>query len=304
MPRSIVLLPLIYVLISTIAHPVNSLAEAIRKPVWAGRFYPADASDLKDLIGRLEHRAEKDLPALPNKATLRALIMPHAGYVYSGLTAAHCSRLLGKMDNRHIRKVIVMAPDHHIGHSSNVITDCTAYETPLGVVPVHPDVKKLLAGDSLFRTLPVSDTKEHAIEVILPFLQCHLADVQLIPIIMGAARVVDMADSLLPLLDKHTLIVASSDLSHYLSYEDAIAIDRDTISRILSSDIKGLEQDRNRACGLIPVLTLMRLSRIRGWTPILLNYTNSGDTSGVKDQVVGYTGIAYYQINEVNNDEK
>lgn len=215
--RSIVLIPLMYVLISTITHPVNSIAEAIRKPVWAGRFYPADAADLKDLITTLERSADEDLPALPEKAILRALIMPHAGYIYSGLTAAHCSRVLGTTDNRHIRKVIILAPDHH-------------------------------------------------------------------------------------LLNEDTLIVASSDLSHYLSYEAAMALDRDTIRKILALDIQGLEQGRNRACGMIPILTLMRLSRIKGWTPVLLNYTNSGDTAGGKDRVVGYAGIAYYQSKEVNDD--
>jgi len=270
----------------------RSRAEGIRHPVWAGRFYEADPAELNRVIDRLTGRAQASRLQIPKNKQLSALIMPHAGYVYSGWTAAHASRVLTA---HQFSKVILLGPNHRImGLRKAAICNVAAYETPLGRIKLHADVAKLLGQPELFQSLPAARDQEHSLEVILPFLQRYLQDFQLVPIIVGQADIGRMSGSLDALIHDDTLLVVSSDLSHFLPYAEAVARDRRTIEEILRLKPDRLIKEDNRACGVLPILILTEIARRRHWQPVLLHYSNSGDTAGDRSRVVGYAAIAFF----------
>jgi AmmeMemoRadiSam system protein B/AmmeMemoRadiSam system protein A len=271
--------------------PVPAHAHEIRNSIVAGTFYPAAPSELEQLIEHYVAAAAKTDVRPPEGMHIKAVIMPHAGYVYSGLTAAHAASVL---KGAHFTKVIVMGPDHRIGFKNASISGTDAYETPLGQVKIHEDANRLKRSYDIFQVIELSDRYEHSIEVVLPFLQSSLADFSLIPIVMGPGKIHSYAAALSSVLDEDTLLVVSSDFSHYLPYEQAATRDRETIDMIVSLNEEGLGKGENRACGIIPILVTVHLARQRGWKPMLLHYSNSGDTAGMRDQVVGYAAIAFY----------
>ncbi len=273
-------------------------ADAVRQPVRAGSFYPADPADLSRMIERLTQKAQKTRIRIPPDKVLRAVIMPHAGYIYSGWTAAHASLVLKK---NQFSKVVLIGPDHFIGIKNGAICDVVAYQTPLGRIHLHADTAELRRQPALFQPLPVSRDKEHSLEVILPFLQTYLGEFQLMPVLVGQADIGSLSRALSPLIDAHTLLVISSDLSHFLEYSDAVAVDRETVSGIMNLDPAKLVSQDNRACGLIPVLILMELASRNHWQPVLLHYSNSGDTAGSRTRVVGYTAIAFFGDQPMEN---
>ena len=276
----------------------ESFADSIRKPARAGSFYPADPAELARMIDRLTAKAQETKVRLPRNKSLKALIMPHAGYVYSGWTAAHASFVLTK--NR-FSKIILMGPDHRIGIKTGAICDVAAYQTPLGRIDLHPDAKQLQRQAALFRSLPVSMDQEHSLEVILPFLQTYLGEFELVPIMVGRANVGPLAAAIDDLMDAGTLLVVSSDLSHFLGYAEARAMDRETVTAILELNPPELAGKANRACGLWSLMILMELAKRNQWQPVLLHYSNSGDTAGGRSRVVGYTTIAFFGDQPMDN---
>jgi AmmeMemoRadiSam system protein B/AmmeMemoRadiSam system protein A len=278
------------VMFTIFCRPDVTLACEVRKPAWAGRFYPADAQKLKDTIAGLTQKAQADNLDLPPSKMLRALILPHAGYMYSGWTAAYASAVLSP---HQFEKVVLLGPDHRVGFSNGAITDCQYYETPFGRIKLHPDQKKLLQQD-LFRPVPASDQSEHALEVVLPFLQYYLKAFELLPAVLGPGNLMKYAAALDHVITNNTLVVVSSDLSHFLSYEAAVEKDKETIAAILALDLESLLADKNSACGTIPIAVLIELARRNNWQPALLHYSNSGDTAGDRAKVVGYAAIAFY----------
>ncbi len=268
-------------------------AQDIRKPVYAGSFYPDTPEELTAVIKQLVNRVKPTHVDRPPHSSLKALIIPHAGYIYSGWTAAHISLVLKE---NQFRKVIVMGPDHRIGFEGGAISDVSAYETPLGRIPINKGGVLLRKNKYLFRTIPVSDRLEHSVEVVLPYLQYFLKRFEMIPVVLGQGR--DLAEKVTaafdPLLDQTTLVVASSDLSHYLPYREAVAKDRETIETILNLKANELIKRENAACGKTPVLVIINMARRHNWHPVLLHYSNSGDTAGDRSRVVGYTVIAFF----------
>ncbi len=212
---------------------VEANAKDIRKPVYAGSFYPDTPEELTAIIKQFVNQVTPIHVDRPPHSSLRALIIPHAGYLYSGWTASHISLVLKK---NQFRRVIVMGPDHRIGFKGGAISDVSAYETPLGRIPMNEDAVRLCQKKSLFRAIPVSDRVEHSVEVVLPYLQYFLKKFEIIPAVLGQGM--DLAEKVTaafdPLLDQTTLLVASSDLSHYLPYQEAVARDRETIEMILN----------------------------------------------------------------------
>lgn len=265
-------------------------AETVRPPVWAGKFYPGDRQTLQRTIAQLTRQArqtpDRPLPA----GSLKALVLPHAGYIYSGVTAAHAHRVLA---GKHLSKVILMGPDHRVGFAQAAVSDADAFQTPLGQVGLHEDARQLARNSGLFRPIPASDRSEHCLEVILPFLQTYMAGFRLVPVVLGPSDPKRIGEVLDPLLDDRTLLVVSADLSHYLPYDQATAKDRDTIEAILNLDAAPLLSDANRSCGKYPLAVLIYLARKHRWRPALLHYANSGDTAGDRQAVVGYTAIAF-----------
>jgi len=283
---------IIFFLFIGILYCQPSHAETIRQPAWAGQFYPKDPEKLKKMIQTLTQQVSKsNLPTLPNLA-LKALIMPHAGYVYSGLTAAHVSYVLKKQT---MNKIIIMAPDHRVGFANAAISLADSYETPLGIIPIHKDAERLRQSSQLFHANSASDKLEHSVEVILPFLQLYInCAFQIIPVVIGSCDPEQIASHLKPIMDDRSLLIASSDLSHYLPYADAIKKDNETIEMILNLNSPALLKKDNAACGKNPILVIMHLARQYDWKPILLHQCNSGDTAGDKNRVVGYATIAFY----------
>ena len=265
----------------------------IRKAVYAGSFYPDTPEELTAIIKQLVSQVKPiHVDRLPH-SSLKALIIPHAGYIYSGWTASHISLVLRE---NQFRRVIVMGPDHRIGFQGGAISDVSAYETPLGRIPMNEDAVRLRRKKNLFRAIPDSDRFEHSVEVVLPYLQYFLKKFEIIPVVLGQGM--DLAEKVTaafdPLLDQTTLFVASSDLSHYLPYQEAVARDRETIEMILNLKAAELKKRENAACGKIPILVVINMARQYNWHPVLLHYSNSGDTAGDRSKVVGYTVIAFY----------
>ena len=278
-----------------------AIGQQIRNPVYAGRFYPAGPEELSVLLDKYAMLAARNPVSPPKGGELKALILPHAGYIYSGFTAAHASNVL-REDG--FNKIIIMGPDHRMGFLNCAVSNVSVFKTPLGDISVHPDAGVLMKKYSqFFRILKNAEDREHAIEVQIPFLQHCVKNFQIIPIVMGPGNTKIFADAIEDVIDSETLIVVSSDLSHYLPYTRAVERDHETIRRILELNTEKLSDHNNRACGIIPIQVLTRLALRHDWKPILLHYSNSGDTAGPKDRVVGYAAIAYYKT-PVFNQQK
>lgn len=289
--KGLILSILLTVCFIAILPAKTACAGNIREAVWAGRFYPASRSELVQTIDRLTLQAKQTRVQIPPHKQFKALILPHAGYIYSGLTAAHSSLVLRE---NMFDRVILIGPDHRVGFNNGAISDTDAYETPLGLVRLNDDAAKLRANSDLFQSIPDSDRREHSLEVILPFLQRYLNEFEVIPIITGRSDVKRLAAAIDPMLDQNTLLVASSDLSHHLSYPEAVERDKETINMILNLESDKLLKSNNRACGIIPILIVLEMAGKHGWKPVLLHYSNSGDTAGGRSRVVGYAAIAFY----------
>ncbi len=262
-----------------------ALNEKIRKPAVAGMFYPADKSELAQTIGALL-KASAGTNAQP-----KAIIAPHAGYIYSGPTAAAAYALLAK--NSTIKRVVLLGPSHRVGFLGIATTSADFYETPLGKIKLDRKTLDDLAGFPFVKILNQAHTPEHSLEVHLPFLQTTLGDFELVPLVVGDAEPRDVA----LVLNKvwggaETLIVVSSDLSHYHDYKTAKTLDDATRRHIENLD-ETLEGEE--ACGCRPVNGLLRLARDKNLTVKTLDVRNSGDTAGTKDQVVGYGAWAFYE---------
>ena len=275
-------------------------ADNIREAVFAGRFYPSTQSDLLKNIDRLTSRAKKNQVKIPSGKYLKALILPHAGYSCSGLTAAHASLVLRE---NQFEKVILLGPDHRVGFTNGAISDVTAYQTPLGIINLHEDAAKLRNRSGLFHANKASDLSEHSIEVLLPFLQYYLKKFKIIPIVISQGNIEGLASEIDIFRSQNTLLAVSSDLSHFLQYAEAVEKDNETIQLILNLNADRLVKGYNYACGKAPILVLISLARQYGWQPVLLHYSNSGDTCGNRNKVVGYTAIAFYG-DKVMEDKK
>ena len=272
----------------------------IRQPLVAGSFYPADAKDLQKTVDELLSRVS--LPAITDPVV--ALIAPHAGYPYSGGVAAHSYALL---KGRKFDHVVVIAPSHFDGFPFVSVYDGDAYATPLGTVPVDRAFAAKLAGSSPLIRLssrghsPVGGQAEHALEVELPFLQRTLGQFKLVPVIMGqqsyeASRALGVQLAKL-IHGSDTLIVASSDLSHYHPYDDAVELDHKVLTAIEEWDYLSLSQNNEHgtweACGGGPIVAAMiAAERLGANRARLLKYANSGDTTGDRTRVVGYSAFA------------
>ena len=259
--------------------------ESIREPAVAGTFYPNDPAMLGSLI-------DAYIKGDSGEVCPKALIAPHAGYVYSGPVAGSVyKRVIPARDRIH--RVVLLGPSHRVAFRGMAIPDNTHFRTPLGDIPLDTKAIADLSGLPSVTVMDQAHEQEHSLEVHLPFLQKIIDDFKLIPIVVGDASKEDVAYLLNSLWGgDETLIVISSDLSHYESYEQAQAMDARTNARILSLDatLKGSD-----ACGCRPVNGLLHLAEQRGLTINKIDVRNSGDTAGPKDRVVGYGA---WEINE------
>ncbi|MEW5851822.1 MAG: AmmeMemoRadiSam system protein B [Myxococcota bacterium] len=266
---------------------MRKLQERVRPPAVAGMFYPANASELSTMLDTMLAAARA--PAHDGKPAA-AFIMPHAGYIYSGPIAATGYRAVGAERER-FQRVVVLGPSHRVMLRGMAIPTAEAYATPLGTIPVDAAAATLA---QRLPTVTVDDLPhctEHSMEVQLPFLQRVLGDLPMLMVAVGSARPDDVADLLEQLRTlPGTLIIISSDLSHYLPYDVARDTDLGTTSTILSLD-PGV--DHEQACGATPVNGLLTLARRKQLEPALLDYRNSGDTAGDRSRVVGYASLVF-----------
>jgi len=263
----------------------------IRNAVVAGQFYPAQARELRsDVEGYIEGA---HLPTDTTGAACRGLIVPHAGYVYSGPVAGRGYACLASLDQSVHTTVVVLAPSHHVGFTGAALPDADVFRTPLGDINVSDAAKLLIGGPSVF-TSGQAHAMEHAVEVQLPFLQVSLKDFSIIPLVLGEVDAASLAQELLALNLPHMLVVASSDLSHYEPYDKAVEHDGATIGHILKGE--GGKLGGNDACGFMPIRTILAMARACGWRSRLVEYRNSGDTAGDKSAVVGYASIGFWEV--------
>lgn len=258
----------------------------VRPAAVAGYFYPADpielADTVRDMLGQVQ--------APPASHPPKVIIVPHAGYVYSGPVAATAYHAIAPWAGR-IRRVILLGPSHRVALRGLALPEAEAFATPLGSVALDLEFCERLARLPQVQRMNACHAMEHSLEVQLPFLQSVLSDFKLVPLIVGLASPQDVADVLeFAWGGPETLIVLSSDLSHYLPYDQAKSRDQETLRRIVTTDNHISDQD---ACGCMPIRGLLLHAHELGLKGELLDYRNSGDTAGDKNRVVGYAAISF-----------
>ena len=264
----------------------------IRAPAVAGLFYPADPRQLAHDVQQLLNAAHP--PAL----TPKALIVPHAGYIYSGPIAATAYATLQPIA-AHIRRVVLLGPTHRVAVRGLALPGAEAFDTPLGRVMLDAEAARSIAHLPQVTVSAQAHALEHSLEVQLPFLQSVLPEFTLLPLAVGMATPEEVAEVLETLWGgEETLIVISSDLSHFLPYATAQRVDNGTVQAILK-----LRQpiDHEQACGGTPINGMIVAAQHHHLTPHLLDLRNSGDTAGSHDQVVGYAALAFTEETEHAN---
>lgn len=257
-----------------------------RPPAVAGQFYPSDPATLAHEIDGALAAARPATGPAP-----KALIAPHAGYVYSGPIAASAYAALEPVRDS-VRRVVLLGPCHRVAVRGLALPSADAFDTPLGRVPVDLKAAAELTGMPQVVVSGAAHAQEHSLEVQLPFLQRVLRDFAIVPLAVGEATTDEVADVLERLWGgPETLILISSDLSHYLRYDDAVRTDRATADAILVLDPT---LDHEQACGAMPIAGLLSVARRRGLVPRLLDLRNSGDTAGDRRRVVGYAAFAFH----------
>lgn len=261
----------------------------VRPPAVAGTFYPSDPIELRRMVQMF--LAQAHVPALTG---VRAVIAPHAGYIYSGPVAGHAFKALSTLPARP-RTIYLMGPAHYVYVPGVAVATFEGFATPLGTVPVAGEmVDALLAHGKPFIPNNEAHLPEHCLEVELPFLQVAFQNAfRIVPLLFGQVDPFEVVPTLTDLMvsDPNALIVVSSDLSHYHDYNTARRLDTALLDAIVSGDLQRAQE--GEACGLLPILTLMGVARRLGWQAHLLDYRNSGDTAGDKSRVVGYGAVAY-----------
>lgn len=252
----------------------------IRPAAVAGMFYPGNPAQLHADIQEML----SSVP--PGNSVPKAIIVPHAGYIYSGPIAASAYAQLIPASNT-IKRVILLGPCHHVPLSGLATTSADYFETPLGPVPVDRDSINSILSLPQVEEFDLTHQQEHSLEVQLPFLQEVLDDFTLVPLVVGDTSAADIHE-VLELLwgSNETLIVISSDLSHYHDYKTAQTMDNLTCNAIENLEGKAIHYEQ--ACGRNPVLGLLQAAQLHNMKVTTLDLRNSGDTAGKKDQVVGY----------------
>lgn len=271
----------------------------IRPPAVAGAFYESNKNTLaNDVRGLLENARREAEPYKNDEAGAlpKAIIVPHAGYIYSGPTAAAAYiRLTVDADSGKpgdtIKRVVLLGPVHRVPVRGLALPDVDAFETPLGNIGLDQTAIAAIENLPQIVVSPAAHAFEHSLEVQLPFLQSVLNDFQLVPLAVGDATASEVAEVLEVLWGgPETLIVISSDLSHFLPYQTAQTVDSETVRNIL--ELQG-SLSHEQACGGTPVNGLILAARQHHLKPHLLDLRNSGDTAGDKNRVVGYASFAF-----------
>jgi MEMO1 family protein len=260
---------------------VRTGSQSTRRPAVAGSFYPGEPDELRRQVGKLLADADGARKIIP-----KALIAPHAGYIYSGRTAAAAFATLGGTVQTHMR-VVLIGPAHYVPIRGIAVPISDAFATPLGRVTVDREALNKIADLPFVAPNDAAHAPEHALEVELPFLQIVLPSFSLVPLVVGDATAYEVAQVLARLWGgPETLLVISSDLSHYHGYEIAQRLDAATAAAIEKGEWRDLGP--SQACGCLPIAGLLLEANRRKLKARRLSLCNSGDTAGPRDRVVGY----------------
>jgi AmmeMemoRadiSam system protein B/AmmeMemoRadiSam system protein A len=274
---------------------LSARSQGIRRPVWSGQFYDSD----KEVLSRtLDRYLSAPGPGVPVPGRVRALIVPHAGYIYSGKTAAAAYRLVQGTD---VDTVVILGPSHRVGFEGCSIYPRGGFETPLGVAEVDARLAQELIRASGFSFIPEAHAEEHSLEVQVPFIQKTLPRAKIVPVVMGIPSeetVRTLAGALARVLkDQKALVIASTDMSHFLRKSEANALDKNTIALVteLKTNVllRKIERDENILCGGAAVVAALLYAQKLGETKVaILDYADSADAGGAEDRVVGYFAAA------------
>ncbi len=280
-------------------------AAKVREPAVAGSFYPGTAQALREAVSDMLSNVQP--PDIGGRVI--GLVSPHAGYIYSGQIAAHAYRLVEGMT---YDAVVIVAPSHHVYFDGSSVYIEGPYRTPLGDIPIHTALAQaILDADDSITFNREAHLKEHSLEVQLPFLQMTVSNLKLVPIVMGdqsPANCRRLAEAIVAgARGMNVLLVASTDLSHFHAYDEAVRLDRVVLDRVAAYDYEGLAEDlRTRkceACGGGPIITVMMAARQLGASKAMnLAYANSGDVTGDRSSVVGYFAAALVEEASVGVD--
>lgn len=252
--------------------------QLIRPAACAGSFYPSSRMELEKAVDAL---------ITEDQGNPLAMIVPHAGYIYSGAVAGAA---YSKLKESEFDKVVLLGPAHRLWFRGIALPGATHFETPLGCVPLDPVCSELAQQEGFIESME-AHRLEHALEVQLPFLQRILGNFTLVPLLVGdadPAAVSEVIDMFLG--EPGTLVLASSDLSHFHDYSEAVRIDRITANAIMALDPS---IDHEQACGATPVNGLLISAKRMGLAPGIVDIRNSGDTAGDKSRVVGYAAFTF-----------
>jgi AmmeMemoRadiSam system protein B len=257
-----------------------------RPPAVAGSFYPSDAKELHALTSSLIHAVPGVSGCSP-----KAIIVPHAGYIYSGAIAARAYARVA-LGRATIRRVVLLGPAHRVGFHGLALSSADAFSTPLGAIPLDRSGFETLLALPGVQILDKAHVLEHSLEVQLPFLQEVLDEFSLVPIVVGEA----LADAVAAVLEQlwggaETLVVISSDLSHYQDYLSAKEQDAATSQAIEHLQPQAIAY--HDACGRLPINGLLLVAKKLGLTVTRYDLRNSGDTAGDRDRVVGYGAYGF-----------
>jgi MEMO1 family protein len=267
-------------------EPGNS---SVRPPAVAGLFYPGEAGELRETVSEYLRQASAHAAtaALP-----KALIVPHAGYIYSGGIAAAAYARVASL-RQSVRRIVLIGPSHRVYLRGMAVPAATSFATPLGDVEIDRELKAqfLQRADAIEADAP--HAQEHCLEVQLPFLQMLFDDFTLLPVVLGSIAPEHLAAALAQMWgDATTLVLVSSDLSHYHSYHEARQIDAATSAAILRRETTLAGE---QACGAVGINGLLHLARQRELAVAEIARCNSGDTAGDRSRVVGYGAFAVHE---------
>lgn len=298
-----------------LAAAAEEPAVHVKKAAFAGSFYPADKLSLQVLVDGYLKDTEKDVQGLP--PGVFAIIAPHAGYIYSGKVASYAYNTI---KGKGYRTVILLGSSHRAAFKGIALYPSGSWETPLGRVTIDTATgRKLSSMHKGIQVNPGVFDKEHSLEVQLPFLQRTLKDFKIVPLLTGSVDKQDLealANAIGTILQQNrgkVLLVVSSDMSHYHPYSDAVRMDSSTLRSIEGLDCEnlseGIAKESNELCGAAGVLSAMMAARKLGGEAQILHYANSGDVTGDRSKVVGYSSVAFFKPekrknNPLNNQEK
>lgn len=258
------------------------MKESTRKAAFAGSWYPDNHAELSKQINSFLDKVEYQ------NLNVKAVVVPHAGYMFSGQTAAHSFKQI----NKSTRKVIILGTAHRYPLKGACAIDYGFYNSPLGKVKVSEDVKRFIEEPNVF-SIPEADTEEHSIEIEIPFLQKVLTDFEILPVIVGKVDPKEFSKLLEKYYTEESVIVVSVDLSHFHKYDDALKYDRYSINNVLELNPDGIR--KAEIDSPYAVAALIELAKRKKWKTKLLDYKNSGDIVSDRSSVVGYSAIVFYE---------